>query len=159
MLNKKMGIIYIGFLIIFDLLTKYLINIFLPVSSKLQIIPGFFALFNVHNTGAAFSILEGLTGLLTLVSLVVGIYLIYYFIKNDLNGLSYISLILMIAGTLGNFYDRLLLGYVRDFLSFNFFGYPFAVFNLADSFLVVGVIILGLDLFLKEYKNEKNSSK
>lgn len=146
-------------LIFIDLLSKFLINQFMPLGSKITIIPGFFALLNVHNTGAAFSIFEGMTWLLSIVSLVAGCFFVYYFIKNDFNKLTFISLVLMTAGTFGNFYDRLFLNYVRDFLSFNIFGYPFAVFNFADSFLVIGVIILGLDIFIKEFKHEKNISK
>lgn len=158
MFNKKYGFIYMALLVIIDLVSKFLINQFMPLGSKITIIPGFFALLNVHNTGAAFSIFEGMTWILSIVSLVAGCFFIYYYLKNDLNKLTFISLVLMTAGTFGNFYDRLFLSYVRDFLSFNIFGYPFAVFNLADSFLVIGVILLGLDILIKEFKHGKNIS-
>lgn len=158
MFNKKYGYIYMVCLILVDLVSKFLINQFMPLGSKITIIPGFFALLNVHNTGAAFSIFEGMTWILSIVSLVAGCFFVYYYIKTDLNKLTFISLILMTAGTFGNFYDRLFLSYVRDFLSFNIFGYPFAVFNFADSFLVIGVFILGLDIFIKEFKHEKDNS-
>ena len=57
-----------------------------------------------------------------------------------------ISSALIICGGIGNLIDRVLYGYVIDYLSFTFFGYSFAVFNLADSLIVIGVILLAIDI-------------
>lgn len=58
-----------------------------------------------------------------------------------------VALVLILAGAVGNFIDRLRLHFVVDFLSFRFFGHDFAVFNLADSFIVVGTILLMIHVF------------
>ena len=103
-------------LIILDQLTKYFLG-------------------NVKNYGAAFGILHGYTTFLIIVSLVVLVICFYYYYKNK--NLK-ISLSFILAGTLGNLIDRIFLGYVRDFIDLNFF----PVFNLADMFNVVGVILI-----------------
>ena len=82
---------------------------------------------------------------------------VYYFIK-ERDTLLLWGIGLILSGNLGNFYDRLTLGYVRDMLSFNIFGYDFPVFNVADSCLVVGVGVLFLYMFLEERKLKNNEA-
>ena len=65
--------------------------------------------------------------------------------------LSKIGVIVMISGTVGNFVDRLFLGYVRDFLDFIIFGYDFPVFNVADMCLCIGIAFVILDEFINDY--------
>jgi len=87
---------------------------------------------NVINYGAAFGILQGYKWLLILVSLIVIVFCIKYYKEYK------IPLSLILAGTIGNLIDRVFLGYVRDFINVGFW----PVFNLADSFNVIGVGIL-----------------
>ena len=97
----------------------------------------------MHNTGAAFSILEG-SKLLFIAVGIIAIVLIALYYKNIEDKIEYDVLVhsLLIGGIIGNMIDRIIHGYVIDFLSFNIFGYNFPVFNLADSFIVVAIILL-----------------
>ena len=74
-------------------------------------------------------------------SIIVLVYLLRYIRYAENTKLNCISYGLIIGGLLGNLYDRLLFGYVRDFLSFNFWSFDFAIFNVADMAIVIGVII------------------
>ncbi len=104
---------------------------------------GFFRLTHVSNTGAAFGLFQGQSFLLTIVALVgIGVLLIYAFLMyrrfpflNSLLSRSVLGLVL--GGTVGNLVDRLRFGYVTDFINFGFW----PAFNIADSAIVVGVII------------------
>ena len=79
--------------------------------------------------------------------------MIYYVLKKDCSKLMKIALALMIGGAAGNLFDRLFLGYVRDFLDFIIFGYDFPIFNIADSALTIGVILLFIVSMKEEKKN------
>jgi|SRR3989344_4672423 len=91
----------------------------------------------VTNTGAAFGILKGFNIPLLIVSLVALIFCIYFYVKEKKLRL---SLIFLMAGIVGNSIDRIFLGHVRDFIDIGIFNFP--VFNLADSYNVIGVIII-----------------
>jgi signal peptidase II len=109
---------------------------------------GFFRITYVQNTGAAFSIFWGRTDILAVVSIIGTILILVYnfyisrrfpFLNTRLNK---VALGLMLAGTVGNLIDRLWLHYVRDFLDAG----PWPVFNIADSSLVVGVIVFAFSI-------------
>ena len=70
-----------------------------------------------------------------------------------------IGLILMLAGTIGNYLDRIILGYVIDFLSFRFGSYHYPTFNIADICLVVGVALFAVDLLILDDKRLKKSKE
>ena len=150
-LNKKMqAIIFIT--LILDQISKIVINTSLKENASIKVLGKFFKLTNVYNEGAAFSLFDGSKVFLIIIS-VISILLLLYMMKDFKNSkLNYIAFGLIYGGILGNLIDRLFLGYVRDFLDFNIFGFHYPVFNLADSFIVIGVIILIIDLI----KGEKN---
>lgn len=136
-----------------DQISKYLIQLYLsPVGSSLPVIGGFLQLTNVHNTGAAWGMLEGFRWLFIPMTLIVAAVLVYVIIRfrKKLTLFSRITLALLFAGAVGNFIDRVALSYVRDFLDITpWFSFP--VFNVADSALSVGCVFLVIDaLFLKE---------
>lgn len=138
--------IFVGILILLflDQLSKFLASSYLIGSQGYEIIPDFFRLIYVENRGAAFGMLQDSRSFFIIVTIFVVSILSYYLFrkKNQAKGISRIALMLILGGTLGNFIDRVRLSYVVDFISFRFLNWNFAVFNLADSFIVCGTILL-----------------
>ncbi|MBR2685408.1 MAG: signal peptidase II [Erysipelotrichaceae bacterium] len=140
---KKNELILLGVLFFVDILSKYLLEHFILLGTSIQLIPSFFYLTTVHNTGAAWGILNGRMEFFFVVTLVVVALIgVMLFDEKTKKPLLRTSLVMILAGTLGNFYDRLVFGYVRDFLDFYIFGYNYPVFNFADCFLVIGFFLL-----------------
>ena len=146
-------------LIALDQISKLLVLNKLADGTVVDIIPGFFRLLYVENRGAAFGILQEGRPLFIVITLAVIGFLLYgiYFKRNEVKGMLRVALVLILAGAVGNFIDRLRLHFVVDFLSFRFFGHDFAVFNLADSMIVVGTILLMLHVFLGHEKSSHAS--
>lgn len=146
-------IIYSFILFLIDLVSKVIISTNLELNNSLVIIDDFFSLTYIKNYGAAFSILVNYRLLLIIVSIIVIILLIIFLIKNKLKTkLEFICYSLLLGGILGNLFDRVVYGYVIDFFDFTFFGYNFAIFNLADSFIVISIILLLFDSFRSDKK-------
>lgn len=139
---KKISLISIIFLSI-DLIVKIFIKNNLGLFDSINVIPNFFSIRYVQNTGAAFSILEGSRIFLIGIS-IFAIYLIYLFlIKNTkLSRFDNFCYGMLIGGILGNLVDRIIYGYVIDYLSFKIINYQAPIFNLADTFIVISVIII-----------------
>ena len=137
-------VIFFSFLFIFlDFIVKIIIKSNMDVYDSINIIPSFFSITYVRNTGAAFSIMENSRVLFIIIALVSLILIHKYLIMNKvINKFLMISYSMLIGGIMGNMVDRILYGYVIDYLSFNIFGYSFPIFNLADTFIVVSIIML-----------------
>ncbi len=136
-------------LLIVDQLTKTWAANHLKGQAGCEIIKGFFYLTYAENNGAAWSILQGQTTFFVVIGIVALVAFIYWYWKSE-RMLSQISLALIISGTLGNMIDRMLLTNVRDFLDFYIFGYDFPIFNIADSCLTIGMILMLLDIVVEE---------
>lgn len=144
-----------GMIVILDQLTKYWIN---QAKPRFEVIPGFFNLNYVKNTGAAFGILQGnqfLLASVSVVAIVVLIFLIFY--ENEKKKGLLLGLALILGGTCGNLIDRVRLGYVIDFLEFHIRQYHWPSFNVADSSISIGVGILILVMLWEEYHNKGQS--
>jgi signal peptidase II len=126
-----------------DQLTKYLVIINIEENiGKIPVIGGFFYLTHYKNEGAAWGIMEGWRVVLIPVTIIVSIVLAYYLVKSK-NRLFKISLSMVLGGAVGNLIDRAFRsGGVVDFLDFHFGSYNFPTFNVADSFIVIGTILL-----------------
>ena len=134
--------------LILDQLTKYWAQTSLQAMGDIPLWEGVFHFHYARNTGAAFSILEGQNWLFFIFTAVVVAGMGWYLFRNrkGMHPLLKVALGLVIGGALGNFIDRITLGYVVDFLYFKLIN--FAIFNVADSALVVGCILMGVYILL-----------
>jgi len=140
-----------AFILSLDQITKYIVNKNLPVNSSIEIIPKVFFITNVKNSGASFGLFQNRTNILVVVSVIAIILIIILKIRLNLNSIIYnISLGFVLGGALGNLIDRFFIGEVTDF--FNFVYWP--VFNVADSFIVIGFGVIILIVFKKYLKKD-----
>ena len=138
-----------------DQLTKWLIRTAIPYGSEVPIIPGFFSLVHVSNTGAAFSLFTG-NNLFFVCFALVALAVIGFLLVRDssersisrkLSGTTKISFALLAAGVSGNLTDRILRGAVTDFLHFYVRQYAWPSFNVADSSICIAAGLLLLASF------------
>ena len=146
------------FLVVLDQISKILISSNLALGESLNLLP-FLNFTLIHNTGIAFSFFDegGNISRWLLVLTVSGIlsYLLFLmYKKTPKNWLELMSLILIISGGLGNLVDRVFLGYVVDFVHVFYQDYSFYVFNMADSYITVGIILNLSYLFFVEGAGE-----
>ena len=136
--NKFYYILIIIIVIFLDQFTKYLINInYHSLINKDLII---FTIKNVRNYGAAFDLFTGRRLFLSFISLIVSIALLYIILNNKNKKTSeFYSYSFLLGGTIGNGIDRIINGYVIDFISINFLNFP--VFNIADISINIGFIL------------------
>ena len=148
------------FFLILDQLTKYWVVREIPFAARQTIIPGFFNLTYVTNTGAAWGILSGRYWLLLTISAAVFAAAIWYLRSlTDSWPERYFAIFLVMSGILGNSIDRIFRGAVVDFLQFYIGRYVWPSFNVADSCICVGVAIYILStLFRPERKKENPDS-
>ncbi len=137
-----------------DQLTKYVVINSIGYGEMKPVINGFFYLAHYQNTGAAWGIFQNGKAFLIPVTLIVSIVIGYMLYKSK-NKMYSISLSMVLGGAIGNFIDRAFReGGVVDFLDFHFGAYNFPTFNVADSFIVIGTILLSCYIlfFMKEDK-------
>lgn len=126
-------------LVVMDQLVKFLVRANIPLGDGVPFIPHILQLTYYQNTGAAFSIFEQHTWILTLISAAASVLLIVLLAKKTFNHpFAMVSLALVLAGAVGNLIDRLFLGYVTDMFQTLFMNFP--IFNVADICIVCGGI-------------------
>lgn len=156
-MNNKGKIYYITCIVLLiDQIIKIIVNNCMSLFDEIRLIPNFFSIYYVKNTGAAFSILENNTTLLIFIT-VIFILIIHKYIKSETNftKLSSISLGMVLGGMFGNLIDRIIHHGVIDYLSFDIFSYSFPIFNFADIGITVGVSLMVLEMVLEKRKKEK----
>lgn len=138
-----MIIIFSVVALILDIISKVIVSKFISLGENIIIINSFLSITNVRNSGVAWSMFADKNIFVLMVSALVILGIIMYVYKNrPKDKVEEIAYSIIIGGALGNFLNRLFYGYVVDFISVKIFGYGYPIFNLADSFIVIGVIIL-----------------
>ena len=145
MFNFKRGLAVAGLVIILDQASKYAITQTFAYGET-QTVTGFFDLVCAHNTGAAFSLFNTQPGwqreFFIAVSSIASVVILTLLRRGYGNTLTRFALSLILGGALGNLLDRLTHGYVIDFLSFHIGAYAWPAFNIADSAISIGAVLL-----------------
>ncbi len=134
---------------------KYLVESHLPFEQVVKVLP-MVSLYRTWNVGIAFSMLSDQNGLMIIVlRLVIVSAVIWWWRRSlDAGSLAHLGFILIITGAIGNLVDRFVYGHVVDYILFHTQSWSFAVFNLADSLITVGAVMVGIyELFPGRFKN------
>jgi len=139
--------------LVLDRWTKALILNRFGLNESISVIDGLFNITYVQNTGVAFGIFSSIaspvkTLLLSAFTIFAAAVVVTFSVRSSVrNRLLQIALALILGGALGNLYDRIAYGYVVDFLEFYFRTYHWPSFNVADSAISVGVVLLAIEIF------------
>lgn len=143
-------------MVLVDQVTKWIISHQVALYSSLKVIPGFFNITHIHNKGAILGAFSQINKpfvflLLTAASLMALALVVYYFIKTPASewGIKF-ALSLILAGALGNLLDRILRGYVIDFLDFYIKNKHWPFFNVADSCITIGAFLLLISFLIRK---------
>lgn len=146
-------------LLVIDQIVKTLVELYLPLQEMVPVIP-MLALYRTYNLGVAFSMLSDMDGwFIVTMRLVIVVFVIWMWKKTPKDrSFAHLGFALIIAGALGNIFDRFLYGHVIDYILFHTQTWSFAVFNLADSFISIGAACVILDEVL-QMKTSKDAQK
>ena len=148
--------------LVIDQVTKHWVANSMNLYESINVLP-FFNITYVHNLGAAFSFLADQGGwqrwFFTAVASIASVVFIIWLAKTPKEQpLLAIALACMLSGALGNLIDRVLFGYVIDFLEFYIDTFKWPVFNVADSIIFIGAALMIIDSFVQDKQNKKNTS-
>jgi len=152
-MKKSLKDVYFFGIIFFivDQAIKYFISSKMILNQYTVVIKNFLNITYVHNTGAAFSLFDNARIFLILIGIIAVVVFTYYIIKTrTLNDFDIFTHSLLLGGILGNLFDRIIYGYVIDYISLNLFGYHFPIFNFADICIVLSVILI----FISQVKGD-----
>ncbi|MBD9400003.1 MULTISPECIES: signal peptidase II [unclassified Pseudomonas] len=158
----KLGWVWLSVVVfVIDQITKFWFDNNLQMWERITVIPNVLDWTLAYNTGAAFSFLAGASGwqrwLFTLIAVVVSVVLVVWMkrLKADETWLA-VGLALVLGGALGNLVDRVIFGHVVDFILVHWqSSWYFPAFNIADSAITVGAVLLALDMFKSKKPEEE----
>lgn len=133
--------------IFLDQVTKNLIRGNFQIGESITVIPGILWITRVENSGVAFGLAQGMSLLLSIISLFILIMVLAFFVNIIKAPAGMIAISLVISGALGNLIDRMIIGTVTDYIDFGFW----PVFNLADSCIVVGILLMLIIYFRQNF--------
>ena len=145
--------------VLIDQGVKYLVETPMGYGQQIDLLP-FLALFRTHNEGIAFSMLAWLHdwGLVAITAAVI-LFVLYLWWTNPANRVfARYGFALVVGGAIGNLIDRVMHGYVVDYILFHLPTWSFAVFNLADTFITIGAALIILEEFLG-WRREKKAAR
>lgn len=148
-------IIFVAILFTIDQITKSMTHNNLLLGESIPVIKDFFHFTYVRNEGVAFGIFQGKIQIITIVSILAVIGIIYYVVKYEKNSskLIHYAYALIISGAMGNITDRIFRGFVVDMMDFR--GIWSYIFNMADVYINIGVALMLLDYILVERKKKE----
>lgn len=135
-----------------DLITKSIATSKLVELERNTVINNFFSFTLCYNTGGAWSLFSGNVAILAIIS-VIALGLVIYTMTQSKTKFYKYSCAVFIGGLVGNLYDRVVFGKVIDFLDFIIFGYDFPIFNIADCFICIGVVLMMIAIIREEKNN------
>ena len=165
-MNKKIVVLMttVGFVVLLDVVTKAYIASTMFVHESFAVIEGFFNITYIRNPGAAFGFLAGASAgfrisFFLLVTIAVMVMILYYILKSDMvDLLETFSLSLILSGALGNMIDRLRFGEVIDFIDVYIGSHHWPAFNVADSAISVGAVMIVLAMLKKKEQVDHSPS-
>lgn len=157
---RKYFFLIAAIVVLLDRVTKWAVASSLPLHESITVIPGFFHITHVENTGAAFGLFADSTAQWKVAALVtfslVALIIVSVLLWRNSHAISTmtIGLSLILGGAFGNLWDRMLAGHVTDFLDFHIGTYYWPAFNVADSAIVVGAILLVAEILFTKHSEE-----
>lgn len=153
---KKKICIFSFIVLLIDQISKIVLDKLLVLGKSIKIFDKFLYITKVYNDGVSFSLFTGKRFVIIICSLLILIFLIFYMKKFKSCKRNIIAFSLIYGGLLGNLIDRIIYGYVIDFIDFYIFNYNYPIFNIADACICIGVFILLYSIYLGD-DNEVNS--
>ncbi|HVP20480.1 MAG TPA: signal peptidase II [Anaerolineaceae bacterium] len=153
---KKYAVLFLiaGTIVVLDQVTKSMVKTNLGIGqiwSPWDWLTPYARIVHIFNTGVAFGLFQGQNAIFSLLAIIVSIAIIYYYPRVTANDwILRVALGLQLGGALGNLVDRITQGYVTDFISVG----DFAIFNIADASITVGVAVLLLGIWLQERRKK-----
>ena len=150
--SRRLEIVVVAALVIADQITKALVRRSIELHESVSLIPDLLAFTRVHNTGAAFGMLNsmefpGKTIVLTLVASLALVGVAWYAASVPMSDrLARLGVAMILGGAIGNLIDRATAGYVLDYVDASFRGWHFWAFNVADAAISIGVVLMIFDL-------------
>ena len=147
-------------IVVFDQISKYYADLLLKGAESVSVVPGLFSFHYHENKGAAWGLLADHRWVFMIISTIAILGITFYLIysRKEKNPLIFrLSLAFFVGGGIGNMIDRIILGYVIDFIQFDFIDFP--IFNIADSFITIGAFLMIVHLILEsisEFRSKKN---
>lgn len=157
---RKYFFLIAAIVVLLDRVTKWVVASSLPLHESLTVIPGFFHITHVENTGAAFGLFAESNAQWKVAALVtfslIALVIVSILLWKNSHSVSTmtIGLSLILGGAFGNLWDRMLSGHVVDFLDFHVGSYYWPAFNVADSAIVVGAILLVAEILFAKPSGE-----